>query len=53
MKTGEIIVFDKVYVDFKPLKTLSGRDVSWVPGQRRTCSMKLWDNSHCRALCLH
>ena len=30
MKSGEVVVFDKAYVDFKHLKTLSDRDVSWV-----------------------
>ena len=30
MKTGEVVVFDKAYVDFKHLKTLSDRGVSWV-----------------------
>ena len=30
MKTGEVVVFDKAYVDFKHLKTLASRGVSWV-----------------------
>ena len=30
MKAGEVVVFDKAYVDFKHLKTLSDRGVSWV-----------------------
>lgn len=30
MKAGEVVVFDKAYVDFKHLKTLSERGVSWV-----------------------
>ena len=30
MKDGEIVVFDKAYVDFKHLKALAGRGVSWV-----------------------
>ena len=30
MKEGEIVVFDKAYVDFKHLKALTGRGVSWV-----------------------
>ena len=30
MKAGEIVVFDKAYVDFKHLKVLNARDVSWV-----------------------
>ena len=30
MKDGEIVVFDKAYVDFRHLKTLDGRGVSWV-----------------------
>ncbi len=29
MKAGEVVAFDKEYVDFKHLKTLSDRDVSW------------------------
>ena len=30
MKAGEVVAFDKAYVDFKHLKTLSDRGVSWV-----------------------
>ena len=30
MKAGEIVVFDKAYVDFKHLKVLDARGVSWV-----------------------
>ena len=30
MKAGEVVVFDKAYVDFKHLKTLASRGVSWV-----------------------
>ena len=30
MKDGEIVVFDKAYVDFRHLKALDGRGVSWV-----------------------
>ena len=30
MKDGEIVVFDKAYVDFRHLKKLDGRGVSWV-----------------------
>lgn len=30
MKAGEVVVFDKAYVDFKHLKTLTDRGVSWV-----------------------
>ena len=30
VKAGEVVVFDKAYVDFKHLKTLAGRGVSWV-----------------------
>ena len=30
MKAGEVVTFDKAYVDFKHLKTLADRDVSWV-----------------------
>ena len=30
MREGEIVVFDKAYVDFRHLKTLDGRGVSWV-----------------------
>ena len=30
MKDGEIVVFDKAYVDFRHLRTLDGRGVSWV-----------------------
>lgn len=30
MKAGEVVVFDKAYVDFKHLKNLAGRGVSWV-----------------------
>ena len=30
MKTGEVVVFNKAYVDFKHLKTLASRGVSWV-----------------------
>ena len=30
MKAGEVVVFDKAYVDFKHLKALASRGVSWV-----------------------
>ena len=30
MKAGEVVVFDKAYVDFRHLNTLTGKEVSWV-----------------------
>ena len=30
MKAGEVVVFDKAYVDFRHLRTLADRGVSWV-----------------------
>ena len=41
MKAGEVVVFDKGYVDFKHLKTLASRGVSWVTRFNETCSYEV------------
>ena len=41
MNAGEVVLFDKAYIDFKYLQTLSGRDVSWVTRFNETCSYEV------------
>ena len=41
MNAGEVVLFDKAYIDFKYLQTLSGRGVSWVTRFNETCSYEV------------
>jgi len=38
VQAGEIVIFDKAYVDFAHLADLSQRGVFWVPAPRITCN---------------